>query len=149
MNRMPYAPVLLLGAALPLLLGTALPTPTSVLVEVDGLRSTRGLVQACLTADPVTFPDCQKDPAAQHLTVPAHDGETLTFHDVMPGRYAVALFHDENGNGRMDKMMMVPKEGYGFSRDAPVRFGPPTFRAAAFTVGTTQLRTAVKVRYLL
>jgi uncharacterized protein (DUF2141 family) len=52
----------------------------------------------------------------------------ITFANVAPGRYAVALFHDENANGRLDKVLMVPKEGFGFSRDAPVRFGPPRFR---------------------
>ena len=136
-------------AALPLVLGATSPARSSVEVTVDGLRSARGLVQVCLTADAATFPDCQKDAGARHLSVPARDGETVTFRDVVPGRYAVALFHDENANGRMDKMMMIPKEGYGFSRDAPVRFGPPSFRAAALVVGETPLRTAIKVRYLL
>ncbi|MCW1382109.1 DUF2141 domain-containing protein [Novosphingobium sp. KCTC 2891] len=136
-------------AAFPALIGATVPERSSVLVEVDGLRSAKGLVQACLTADRATFPNCQKDPAALHLSVAAKNGETLVFHDVLPGRYAIALFHDENANGRMDKMMMIPKEGYGFSRDAPVRFGPPSFGAAAFTLGETQLRTAIRVRYLL
>lgn len=136
-------------AALPVLLGATAPGHSSVEIRIDGLRSAKGLVQICLTADAKTFPDCQKDPAAHHLSAPARDGETLTFRDVVPGRYAVALFHDENANGRMDKMMMIPKEGYGFSRDAPVRFGPPSFRAAALVVGDAPLRTAIKVRYLL
>lgn len=136
-------------AALPMLLGATAPDRFSIVVDVGGLRSAKGNVLACLTADAATFPDCQKDPRAQSLTVPAREGETLTFPDVLPGRYAIALFHDENANGRMDKMVMIPKEGYGFSRDAPVRFGPPSFRATAFTLGDTQLRTAIRVRYLL
>ena len=104
---------------------------------------------ACMTANPRTFPDCQKDPNARHLTVPAVNGETVQFRDVPQGRYAIALFHDENGNGRMDKMMMLPKEGFGFSRDAPLEFGPPHFGAASFQVGAAQMRTAIKVRYIL
>ena len=123
--------------------------PSSILVEIDGLRSNRGQILACMTADPKTVPDCQKDPTARHLTVPAVNGETVQFKDVPQGRYAIALFHDENGNGRMDKMMMLPREGFGFSRDAPLQFGPPRFGAASFQVGAAQLRTAIKVRYLL
>lgn len=126
-----------------------LAAPTSILVEIDGLRSNRGQILACMTANPKTFPDCQKDPNARHLTVPAANGETVRFNDVPQGRYAIALFHDENGNGRMDKMMMLPKEGFGFSRDAPLQFGPPRFGAASFQVGPTQIRTAIKVRYIL
>lgn len=123
--------------------------PSSILVEIDGLRSSRGQIMACMTANPKTFPDCQKDPYARHLTVPALNGETVQFKDVPQGRYAIALFHDENGNGRMDKMMMLPREGFGFSRDAPLQFGPPRFGAASFQVGPAQLRTAIKVRYIL
>ncbi|WP_240481412.1 DUF2141 domain-containing protein [Novosphingobium fuchskuhlense] len=123
--------------------------PSTIFVEIDGLRSNRGQIMACMTANPRTFPDCQKDPNARHLTVPAVNGETVQFRDVPQGRYAIALFHDENGNGRMDKMMMLPKEGFGFSRDAPLEFGPPHFGAASFQVGAAQMRTAIKVRYIL
>lgn len=127
----------------------AMVAPSSILLEIDGLRSNKGQIMACMTANPKTFPDCQKDPNARHFTVPAHNGETVQFKDVPQGRYAIALFHDENGNGRMDKMMMLPKEGFGFSRDAPLQFGPPKFGAAAIQVGPAQLRTAIKVRYIL
>lgn len=129
--------------------GAVLPQRTTVLVDVVGLRSHKGLIQACLTADPVTFPDCEKDPQALHQTVPAASNDVIAFQHVLPGRYAVALFHDENANGRMDKMLMMPREGFGFSRDAPIRFGPPRFSAAAFTLGETQLTTSIRMRYLL
>ena len=131
------------------LIGAALPQPISVSIEIEGLRSAHGQVLACLTADPKSFPDCQKDPHALHVAAPAINGEAVQFRDVQPGRYAVALFHDENGNGRMDKMLMVPREGYGFSRDAPLQFGPPKFGAASFPVGAATVRTAIHVRYLL
>ena len=144
MIRLPLAVAAML--ALP---GAALPARETVTAEVDGLRSSRGVVRACLTADPDTFPDCQKDPEALHATVPASNGGTVVFRQVLPGRYAIALFHDENANGRLDKVMMIPREGFGFSRDAPVRFGPPRFAAAAFVLGDAQLRTIIRVRYLL
>lgn len=141
----------LLATATPVLGGAALPAsaPATVTVDIEGLRSTRGLIQACMTANPGAFPDCQKDPLARHVTVTAADGPSVVFHHVQPGRYAIALFHDENANGRLDKLLMVPREGFGFSRDAPVRFGPPRFDAAEFPLGETALTTPIKVRYLL
>ena len=139
----------LLGASPPVPVSEPTSGPVSVTVEIEGLRSSHGQILACLTADPKTFPDCQKDPHAQHMTAPAINGENVQFKGVQPGRYAIALFHDENGNGRMDKTFMVPREGYGFSRDAPVQFGPPHFSAASFQVGTTHFHTAIHVRYLL
>lgn len=139
---------LVIVLALPALLGAALPEPATVTVDLAGLRSHKGLVQACLTADPKSFPDCQRDPHAFRQTVSAQ-ADTIAFHQVLPGRYAIALFHDENGNGRLDKMLMVPTEGFGFSRDAPVRFGPPRFSAAAFALGEGQMATTIRLRYIL
>jgi uncharacterized protein (DUF2141 family) len=52
--------------------------------------------------------------------------------DLVPGRYAVRLFHDENNNGRLDTNMLgIPVENYGFSNDGG-SFGTPSFDDAAF-----------------
>lgn len=140
--------VCLVAASVPLV-GATLPEPTSIVLEINGLRSQKGRIEACMTANPKAFPDCQKDPKARRLTAPAINGETMQFTNVAPGRYAIALFHDENGNGRMDTLMFVPREGFGFSRDAPLKLGPPRFAAAAFDVGSAPYRTAIHVRYML
>lgn len=142
-------PALLASALLaaPAPLGAAAPGG-NVTVTVTGLRSAKGKVLACLTAQPKAFPDCDKDPAARSATVPAATQVTLDFGHVPAGRYAISLFHDENGNGRMDKNLMLPREGYGFSRDAPVRFGPPSFKNAAFQVEAADTHQPIRMRYM-
>lgn len=120
-----------------------------VTVVISGLRNTKGVIQACLTARAATFPECDKDPAALRLTVPAANGPVLVFRHVQPGTYAVSLFHDQNANGRLDKTFGIPKEGYGFSRNAPVRFGPPSFADARFAVASADVTMPITVRYLL
>ncbi|MBL7938557.1 MAG: DUF2141 domain-containing protein [Flavobacteriales bacterium] len=65
------------------------------------------------------------------------DGRTVrvTFPDVTPGTYAVKVFHDINSNGELDTSWIGwPQEPYGFSNDAPVNMGPPSFKLAAITV---------------
>ncbi|MEK8015864.1 MAG: DUF2141 domain-containing protein [Candidatus Parabeggiatoa sp.] len=48
-------------------------------------------------------------------------------------RYAIAAYHDANGNEKLDKNFFgIPKEGYGFSNNARGTFGPPSFEKAAF-----------------
>lgn len=81
--------------------------------------------------------------------MPAARALTLDFGSVSPGEYAVSIIHDENGNHRLDKRLMLPREGFGFSRDAPVRFGPPSFSAAAFAVGANGAAQHVRMRYML
>lgn len=141
---------LTLACALPALLGTA-PLDTAagnVSVTVTSLRSSKGQVLACLTTRAKAFPDCDKDPAARAVTVPAGKTVELDFGQVAPGRYAISLFHDENGNGKLDKSLMMPREGYGFSRDAPVVMGPPSFAKAAFTVDGSKQHQSIKMRYI-
>lgn len=61
-------------------------------------------------------------------------GATVRIHfsDLAPGRYAIKLFHDENGNGKLDSNMLgIPVENYGFSNGGG-RLGPPSFDDAAF-----------------
>jgi len=118
-------------------------------VTVTGLRNGRGKVLACLASAATAFPDCKGTGAARHAIVSANKGTvTVEFGPVPPGTYAISLFHDENGNGKLDTVMMIPREGYGFSRDAAVRFGPPRFAAAAFTVGNAPEHQTLKMRYL-
>jgi uncharacterized protein (DUF2141 family) len=125
------------------------PSGAAVSITVSNLRNERGVVQACLTSVARHFPDCSHDPAARHMSVNARTGMVLEFTNVPPGTYAIALLHDENGNGRADRVLMVPREGFGFSRDAPVRMGPPSFDSAAFTVGTAAVRHTIRMRYML
>jgi len=141
------------GAFLALIAGmmltAAAPGQATVSVTVTDLRSAKGKVLACLTTREDAFPDCEKDPLARKLTVPAATEVHLDFGPVPAGRYAVSLIHDENGNGKLDTRLMIPREGYGFSNDAPVRMGPPKFERAAFTVEGELVRLAIRMRYLL
>ncbi len=137
---------LIVAAALPALTGASLPTP-DVSAVITGLRSHNGQLMACLTARPDTFPNCQNDPEARRLIVPA-TSPTLDFGRVLTGRYAIAVIHDENSNGKLDKRLMIPREGFGFSQDAPVVMGPPKFSSAAFPLSSVGERLSIKMRYM-
>lgn len=70
---------------------------------------------------------------------------TVTF-DVEPGRLAVSVHHDVDGNGKMDRNLLgIPKEPYGFSGSAG-RFGPPRFEKASFDVESEPMTVGVKLR---
>lgn len=48
-----------------------------------------------------------------------------------PGRYAVAVYHDENANMDFDKGAFgLPAEPWGISNNPKVRFGPPKVEEA-------------------
>ncbi len=119
-------------------------------ITITDLRSDKGVVRACMTTKKSIFPRCRKDPASHRTVVPAGKSVTIRFQDVKPGDYAIALLHDENDNGKADRALgMMPKEGYGFSRDAPVRMAPPKFKDAVFKLGAEPKKLTIKMRYFL
>jgi uncharacterized protein (DUF2141 family) len=122
--------------------------PGSLDADITGFRSQKGNVMACLTTKPQNFPNCQDDPNARRLTVPTRAAGTLMFDNLPSGTYALALIHDENGNGKLDTMMGIPKEGFGFSKNPAIRFGPPSFKSASVAVTSGKVDEVVKVKYL-
>lgn len=118
-------------------------------VNVTGLRSTKGNVLVCVTANPKFFPDCSKDPQSHRAKVAARNAVSVSFAGLAKGTYAVALLHDENGNSKMDMAVFLPKEGFGFSRNPAVVTGPPKFKSAAFAVDAPEVTQTVKMKYML
>lgn len=130
------------------LLAAGGPLPATIEVDVAGLRDTRGMIQACMTQSRAHFPDCRNDPRAVRVSVPA-GSRSLRFTGVAPGRYAITLFHDRNANQKLDKMMGVPREGFGFSRNPKIRFGAPRFDSVDIEIPNGFSRTSVRMLYLL
>lgn len=141
---------LALGGLAAMLVAAAPARAGEVVITVTDMRNTKGVVRACMSTRADIFPKCIKDPAAYRVVVPASGKVEIRFANVKPGNYAIALLHDENDNGKADRAMgMMPKEGYGFSRDAPVRMAPPKFAHAVFAVPEGTSRVTIKMRYFL
>jgi len=89
--------------------------------------------------------------ALASLWVPI-DPKTLTadavFDPVPQGVYAVAVFHDESMNGKLDSNFLgIPKEGYGASNNPRKRLGPPLFEQAKFSMNQPECSIEVKLMY--
>ncbi|MGB3469265.1 MAG: DUF2141 domain-containing protein [Erythrobacter sp.] len=138
------------GAITALLTAAAPAAAGDVVITITDMRSAKGVVRACMTTKESIFPKCRKDPAAHRTVVPASGKVTIRFTDVEPGDYAIAVLHDENNDGKANRALgMMPKEGYGFSRDAPVRMAPPEFGDAVFKYGGANQSLTIKMRYFL
>jgi uncharacterized protein (DUF2141 family) len=141
-------PAISIAAGAAFTLGAAAPSG-QVELRIDHLRNTRGMIQICLTASVATFPDCAKDKQAITRTIPANAAGSLRFEGMKPGTYALAIFHDENGNKKLDTFLGIPREGFGFSRNPVIRFGPPSFGQTGFEVADGIARVTVRMQYLL
>jgi uncharacterized protein (DUF2141 family) len=118
-------------------------------VQVAGLRNARGKLSVSLYRDANGFPETPaKALRRQTVDIPRTLTAEAVFRGLAPGVYAVAVLHDENANGKLDKNFIgVPKEGYGASNDPRPARRPPTFAEAKFTLGGPAQTLAVKPLY--
>lgn len=128
--------------------GIAASDTSTLSLNISGLRSMKGNVLVCVTANPKFFPNCSKDPNSLRARVAARNSATVRFDSVVPGTYAAALMHDENANDKLDMAIMIPKEGFGFSRNPAVVTGPPKFKSASFAVSGGNASQSVKMKYM-
>ena len=96
-------------------------------VVVSGVASSEGNVLVALYREASSFPKFEK--VFRNGKAPAEVGSTrVVLEDLPAGEYALAVFHDENGNDALDKNWLgLPKEDYGFSMARTKTFGPPSF----------------------
>ncbi|MCB0569360.1 MAG: DUF2141 domain-containing protein [Phaeodactylibacter sp.] len=123
---------------IPLLLccmGTALlPHAEGALVlDITGLETARGSLFVAVYDSEDTFPSKGSPAAGRSVHVDSAPAMQLVFEGLPYGRYAVAVFHDLNGNGRLDTNALgIPTEPYAFSNNPVVKWSPPAFGDAVF-----------------
>jgi uncharacterized protein (DUF2141 family) len=99
-------------------------------IDVKGMTSDKGVVLIAL----YDKTDAWMKKAVKFASVAAKpDSVSVVLKDLPEGEYAASIFHDENGNGKLDTNAIgMPIEPYSFSNDAAGTFGPPTFEQSKF-----------------
>ena len=123
--------------------------PNQILVTIDNVRSAEGLVTAVLYDDkPEHF--LKKGKRLDRARVEAQAGATkLCLAPPGPGDYAIAIYHDENGNKKFDRNFIgIPTEGYGFSNNPGFRFGKPDLEEVLFQTNGAATEMTVSFLYL-
>ncbi len=119
--------------------------PVTLQVTVTNVRNDHGHVRVAVCPRASFLqPSC-----AWHAAAPAHAGSVVvTVPGLPPGVYAVQSYLDENDDGTINRGLLgLPTEGIGFSNDAPMRFGPPSFDDAAVRLGPADGAVSLRLRY--
>jgi len=97
-------------------------------VEVHDVSSSEGDILVAIYREEETFLKFEHVYRTQEA--PASEGMTRVVIANLPlGQYALAIFHDENGNEELDTNFIgIPKEPLGFSNAKLKTFGPPGFK---------------------
>jgi len=124
------------------------PTTTRLIVQVDGVHSSNGLMAITLYPDdPDRF--LRRHGSLKVVRVPAKGPTTeACLYLPAPGGYGVAVYHDENGNRHLDKNGLLPAEGSGLSNNPSVSlFHLPSLKNSRFLTHVGENRIEIRLRY--
>lgn len=118
-------------------------------VEIEDLRNSKGIVQITLYNKEGSIPDENyKNYYKMEKATIKNGNAECTFSNLPKGNYAVNILHDENNNGKVDKGLILPKEGIGFSNYLSIGLSNrPGFKKASFELNQNKT-VKVKVIYM-
>ena len=120
----------------------AVASAADLTVQVTGLEEASGTIYVALFDEAGWSTNSAVGTARIDVTAPS-----AQFDGLAPGTYGVKLFQDLNGDGELALGNFgIPSEPYGFSNDAPVRFGPPRFSDAGFELPETGASQTITLR---
>lgn len=108
-------------------------TTVTLNVEIINVKVAKGKLMVAIYRPDEKF-GAGTPAIARIVEVRTTGGQTTSF-DMEPGEYALAAYHDVNGNEQLDKNFVgIPKEPYGFSKNFRPKFSAPSFKDCAFKV---------------
>jgi uncharacterized protein (DUF2141 family) len=137
-----------LAAAMATSLSAADPPKGVLTVRITALRSNKGQVGCTIYDSPKGFPADSSAALQRRWCAIDKATSACAFDPVPAGVYAVACFHDENGNGKCDTGLFgIPTEGTVVSNHAKGFMGPPSFDAAKFSFAGVDGEMALRMGY--
>lgn len=121
----------------------------SVNVKIQNIGNSTGVIACAVFESGEGFPDkFLKFASKVMISQISGKDASFEFSDIKPGKYAIAVIHDENWNGKLDTNFLgIPKEGYGFSNGAEATMSAPSFSDAVFSYDGGHLQMSISLNY--
>jgi uncharacterized protein (DUF2141 family) len=122
---------------------------SNLVVKFNSLKNTKGRVCLTVFSGPKGFPAGGTGSSLKSSRCTAADSGSVTFTNLPLGNYAIAAIHDSNSDGKLNTNPLgVPSEGFGFSNNPPIRFGPASFADSQVFVSGTKTVVQIQMHYL-
>ena len=109
---------------------------SEIKIVFENIQLAKGSIQLALYDSEDSFLSEEKAAAVYSFKVDKKEDLKAVLEDIAFGEYAIAVFHDENDNNKLETNFFgVPTEPYCFSGDGHSKWRPPFYKDAKFTVG--------------
>ena len=116
-------------------------------ILVSNLDNAKGTIHYAIYNSPEFFPDEKGKLIGGFKNVSEVNKTGIVVNNLKESNYAVAIYHDQNSNNEFDTFLAIPIEKFGFSKNAEVFFGPPSFDEASFYLKKNQrLKIEISLR---
>lgn len=109
------------------------PSGGSIAVHITGKTSRQGVVRLALFGTEADFNERKRPVLMQTIDPQRVDQVQFELTNVAAGQYVVAVYHDINGNNRLDENLLgIPREPYGFSVEPLTKWRAPRWEEVSF-----------------
>ncbi|MCY7389976.1 MAG: DUF2141 domain-containing protein [Leptolyngbyaceae cyanobacterium CAN_BIN12] len=117
-------------------------------IEVGGLQNQKGFLCIRLFTESKGFPEGDGKSTKRECVKITEEPIRFSFKNLTAGSYAVAAFHDANGDRKLNRNAAgMPTEGYGFSNNPAIKTGPPKFGQTVFLVAGPNTGVKIQMKY--
>jgi len=118
----------------------------SITVTINGIEEQKGQVVFMLFTSGDGFPKEVDKAYKKGIIKEFGTSATYTFKDIPYGKYAIAVFHDEDSNGEIKTNFIgFPKESVGASN--MTKMGKPSFKKSAIELN--QESTSISMEFIM
>lgn len=117
-------------------------TQSNITLSLTDIRSAEGTIRIAFYDNEEQF---LKTPTFS-ISEPVSDmpAQQIILEQIPVGEYAIAVFHDRNNNGEMDKNLLgIPTESFGFSNNKMGFASPPSFKQCLVKITQPDTRLSI------
>lgn len=120
----------------------------NLIVKVNRLNNQKGEVCFKLFSGSKGFPYSNESAVERQCVKITDNPLTIALKNISFGSYAISVFHDINGDRKLNRDSLgMPTEGYGFSNNPVVRRGPPKYEDCLFLVAGSNTSIEINMKY--
>lgn len=117
---------------------------SKLIIHITGFDNSKGVAKVALINSKENY---KADMPFKGFDYEIINNEVIKTITLPYGKYAVKVYHDENGNNEMDtRIFGIPIERYGFSNNARGTLGPPEFNEAAVNLNSPQKKIFITIQ---